>query len=130
MQLAIGDTLCRKIQIGVASRNRRKFCRKTLWAHFPAIYKIRHCFQHTFYPALTAIISQWSLVTENKCLASTRTIADFARMPEISGVPADTPLLKQSVLAVCHHGQHLTTIPFNRAALLRLDPKQVYWDLG
>ena len=93
MQLAIGDTLCRKIQIGVASRNRRKFCRKTLWAHFPAIYKIRHCFQHTFYPALTAIISQWSLVTENKCLASTRTIADFARMPEISGIPAYTPLM-------------------------------------
>jgi hypothetical protein len=58
---------------------------------FPAIYTIRHCFQHTFYPALTAIISQWSLVTENKCLASQVTIADFARMPEISGVPAYIP---------------------------------------
>jgi len=28
---------------------------------------------------------------ENKCLASTRTIADYSRMPEISGVPAYTP---------------------------------------
>ena len=30
-------------------------------------------------------------LTENKCLASTRTSADFARMPEISGVPAYNP---------------------------------------
>ena len=39
-------------------------------------------------------------MSENKCLAATHAIADFERMPEFSGVPADTPDRRYFVLLV------------------------------